>query len=148
MITTEWCAFEELTLFTTTKVSSSKMHCVKLWPYYRCQHFMNVFFYESKLSSFSLITFGFVIFGAKILNEKCARKSLMKLTPWHQKRCVNLMWQLASWFYKEYNNYDNDEGNLSLTNQKISLLRFTFFGNSRYIWQFKNVMDTICDKKS
>jgi len=39
------------------------------------------FFLENELSSFSLITFGFVIFGTKILCEKCARKTLMKLTP-------------------------------------------------------------------
>jgi hypothetical protein len=39
------------------------------------------FLYESKFQSFSLITFGFVIFGAKISNEKCERKTLMKLTP-------------------------------------------------------------------
>jgi hypothetical protein len=38
------------------------------------------FSYESKLSSFSLITFGFVIFDSKILYKKCARKMLMKLT--------------------------------------------------------------------
>jgi len=46
-------------------------------------NFINVllkhFLYESKLSSFSLVTFGFVIFGAKILYQKCARKILMKL---------------------------------------------------------------------
>jgi hypothetical protein len=35
------------------------------------------FLYESKLSSFSLTTFVFVIFGAKILYEKCACKTLM-----------------------------------------------------------------------
>jgi len=39
------------------------------------------FLYESELSSFFLITFGFVIFGAKILYEEGARKMLMELTP-------------------------------------------------------------------
>ncbi len=39
------------------------------------------FSYESKLSSFSLVTFNFAIFGAKILYEKYAFKMLMKLTP-------------------------------------------------------------------
>jgi len=46
-------------------------------------NFINVlrahFLYE--LSSFSLVTFGFVIFGAKILYVKWASKKLMKLTP-------------------------------------------------------------------
>ncbi len=37
------------------------------------------FSYESKFQSFSLITFGFVIFGAKILYKKGVRKKLMKL---------------------------------------------------------------------
>jgi len=47
-------------------------------------NFINIlrayFLYESKLSSFSLVTFGFVIFGAKISYEKRACKMLMKLT--------------------------------------------------------------------
>jgi len=47
-------------------------------------NFINIlharFLYKSELSSFSLITFGFVIFGAKILHEKPSRKTLMKLT--------------------------------------------------------------------
>jgi len=47
-------------------------------------NFINIlnaqFSYESELSSISPFTFGFVIFGAKILYEKRARKSLMKLT--------------------------------------------------------------------
>ncbi len=38
------------------------------------------FLYESKLSSFSLHMFGFVIFGAKISYESHVRKTLMKLT--------------------------------------------------------------------
>jgi len=38
------------------------------------------FSYKSSLRSFSLDTFGFVIFGTKIWYEKCARKTLMKLT--------------------------------------------------------------------
>jgi hypothetical protein len=37
------------------------------------------FSYKSKLSSFSLVMFGFVIFGAKILNKKRASKTLMQL---------------------------------------------------------------------
>ncbi len=37
--------------------------------------------YESELSSFSLVTFGFVFFGTKIWHEKCMHKMLMKLTP-------------------------------------------------------------------
>ncbi len=41
--------------------------------------YMHVFLYESELSSFSLITFVFVIFGAKIL-YKPSRKASMKLT--------------------------------------------------------------------
>jgi len=47
-------------------------------------NFINVlrarFLYKSKLISFSLNTFGFLIFGAKILYEKCLRKTLMKMT--------------------------------------------------------------------
>jgi len=43
-------------------------------------HFTLSFVYDSKFRSFSLITFGFVIFGAKILYEKWANKILMKLT--------------------------------------------------------------------
>ncbi len=47
-------------------------------------NFINIlrplFSYERKLSSFSLITFGFVIFGAKISYEKSACKMLVKLT--------------------------------------------------------------------
>jgi len=39
------------------------------------------FSYESELSSLSLITFGFVIFGTKILYEKRDRKMLMKYPP-------------------------------------------------------------------
>jgi len=42
-----------------------------------CVRFSN----ESKLNSFSLVTFGFVIFGAKNLYEKHMCKTLMKLTP-------------------------------------------------------------------
>jgi len=53
-------------------------------------NFINVlcvrFLYESKLSSFPLITFGFVIFGTNISNKKRARKMLMKLTP-VEKHC-------------------------------------------------------------
>jgi len=36
--------------------------------------------FESALSSFSLVTCGSRIFGAKFLFEKCERKTLMKLT--------------------------------------------------------------------
>ena len=47
-------------------------------------NFINVlqlrFSYESKLSSFSLVTFGFVIFGAKISYKNARIKILMKLT--------------------------------------------------------------------
>jgi len=48
------------------------------------------------LSSFSLITFGFVIFGAKILYKKRARKTLMKLTA----AMKHLFWYhcLKQWF--------------------------------------------------
>jgi hypothetical protein len=42
--------------------------------------YARIFLYESKLSSFSLIMFSFVIFGDTILYEKCACKMLMKLT--------------------------------------------------------------------
>jgi len=57
------------------------------------QHFMRTFIlHESKLSSFSLVTFSFVIFGAIISYKKCSRKTLMKLTstlffslPWKVK---------------------------------------------------------------
>jgi len=38
-----------------------------------------MFLYKSELSSFYLVTFGFVIFGSKILYEKRPRKMLMKL---------------------------------------------------------------------
>jgi hypothetical protein len=38
------------------------------------------FLFESKLSSFSLVTFGFVIFWHKNISTKCALKMLMKLT--------------------------------------------------------------------
>jgi hypothetical protein len=45
-------------------------------------NFINIlcarFLYESKLNTFSLITFGCVIFGAKILYEKSVCKMLMK----------------------------------------------------------------------
>ncbi len=48
-------------------------------------NFINIlrthFLYKRQLSSLSLVTFGFVIFGAKILFEKCASKMLMKLIP-------------------------------------------------------------------
>jgi len=47
-------------------------------------NFINIllarFSYKSELSSFSLIIFGCVIFGTKILYETLARKTLMKLT--------------------------------------------------------------------
>ncbi len=47
-------------------------------------NFINIlsahFSYKSKLSSFSLVTFGFVIFGANFLQENHRRKTLMKLT--------------------------------------------------------------------
>jgi len=36
---------------------------------------------ESKLSSFSLITFGFAIFWRQNIGKKCANKMLMKLAP-------------------------------------------------------------------
>jgi len=46
-------------------------------------NFINIlcvrFLFASKLSSFSLVTFGFVIFGTKILYEKWTHKTLMKL---------------------------------------------------------------------
>ncbi len=35
--------------------------------------------FQQLFGSFSLVTFGFVIFGAKILYEKCVCKTLMKL---------------------------------------------------------------------
>jgi len=38
------------------------------------------FMYESKLSSFSLITFGFAIFWCQKIGKKVAHKMLMKLT--------------------------------------------------------------------
>ncbi len=41
---------------------------------------MRMFFVWKQISNFSLITFGFVIFGTKILYQKRARKMLMKLT--------------------------------------------------------------------
>jgi hypothetical protein len=54
-------------------------------------NFINIlracFSYESKLSSFSLIMFGFVIFGGKILYKKLARKILMKLTTGDTRFC-------------------------------------------------------------
>jgi len=36
--------------------------------------------FRQLFSSFSLVTFGFVIFGTKISYEKCVSKTLMKLT--------------------------------------------------------------------
>ncbi len=45
-------------------------------PYYE-----RVFLYKSKLSSFSLITFGFAIFWHQNIGEKVVHKMLMKLTP-------------------------------------------------------------------
>ncbi len=55
-------------------------------------NFINIlharFSYESKLSSFCLITFGFVIFCTKILYKKRTRKMLMKLTASHQSFCA------------------------------------------------------------
>jgi len=48
-------------------------------------NFINIlctlFSYISLFSSFSLVTFGFLIFGAKILYKKHVHKTLMKLTP-------------------------------------------------------------------
>jgi len=55
------------------------------------------FLYESYLNSFSLITFGFVIFGAKILYKKHPHKMLMKLT-------VGLPFILTT-FYREERKY-------------------------------------------
>jgi len=53
-------------------------------------NFINVlrttFLYVSLFGSFSLVTFGFVIFGAKILYEKRLPKTLMKLTEGNSKR--------------------------------------------------------------
>jgi len=47
-------------------------------------YFINIlrahFSYESKLSSFSLITFGFAIFWCQNIGEKVVHKLLMKLT--------------------------------------------------------------------
>jgi hypothetical protein len=42
-------------------------------------HFTHAFLYKSKFWSFSLIYYGFVIFGAKISYKKRARKMLVKL---------------------------------------------------------------------
>jgi len=44
------------------------------------------FLYVIIFGSFSLVTFGFVIFDAKILYEKLERITLMKLTPGLQKK--------------------------------------------------------------
>jgi len=88
-------------------------------------HFTHTFLYKSKLSSFSLITFGFGIFGAKILYKKCACKMLMKLTPgvnfanistttfWWHRLCQQLylaflvhslvkQWQCINWRDAKY----------------------------------------------
>jgi len=63
-------------------------------------NFINIvhehFSYESKLSSFSLVTFGFVILGAKILFKKNVRKTLMTLT-----QGVNLINVLLAHFLYE-----------------------------------------------
>jgi len=54
-------------------------------------NFINIFcahsLYESELSSFSLITFGFAIFWCQNIGKKVARKMLIKLTPcvWNWK---------------------------------------------------------------
>ncbi len=57
-------------------------------------NFINIlhahFSYVSKLSSFSLVMFGFVIFGAKMLYKKWVRKTLMKLR--QTKFCVFCQW--------------------------------------------------------
>ncbi len=51
-------------------------------------NFINIlhkhFLYESKLSSFSLVILGFVIFWCQNIGKKVARKMLMKLGQFHQ----------------------------------------------------------------
>jgi len=44
--------------------------------------------YKSELSSFSLVTFGFVIFWRQNIGEKVAHKMLMKSTPGYQGKSV------------------------------------------------------------
>ncbi len=52
-------------------------------------NFINIlhghFSYVSLFGSISLVTFGFVIFGTKILYEKRGSKTLMKLTPGYRR---------------------------------------------------------------
>jgi len=105
-------------------------------------NFINVLptraFFECKplwqlFGSFSQVTFGFVIFGAKILYEKCAHKTLMKLTPvdnlwaWGQtnlNKRINLSneveergWQICLWFESwKMNNNNNNSSNDSNNN--------------------------------
>jgi len=52
---------------------------IDIWSQFH-QHFTQVFLYKSELSSFSLLTFGFVIFWRKNIGAKSLCKMLMKLT--------------------------------------------------------------------
>jgi len=69
------------------------------------QHFTRAHFsYESKLSSFSLVTNPkpkFVIFGAKISYEKPGHKMLMKLTPGLSLKLLVLYGNVTQMFLKK-----------------------------------------------
>jgi len=80
-------AFNNLSSFDSNWITS-KISSIEKYRFVRKHtgvYFINVlrapFLYVSLFGSFSLVTFGFVIFGAKILYEKHAPKTLMKLTP-------------------------------------------------------------------
>jgi hypothetical protein len=45
------------------------------------QHFTHTFLIRKQIVQLFSSKFGFVIFGTKISNKKCADKTLMKLTP-------------------------------------------------------------------
>ncbi len=69
-------------------------------------NFINIlrarFLYKSELSSFSLDTFGFVIFWRKNIGAKCVRKTLMKLTPKYTYRIHAKCSKQIIFTYPEY----------------------------------------------
>jgi len=75
--------------FQTLAFAKSRLYLGHFWA--TGVNFINIlracFSYESKLNSFSLIMFGFVIFGGKILYKKLSRKMLMKLTTGGTRFC-------------------------------------------------------------
>jgi len=53
---------------------------------------------ESKLSSFSLISFGFAIFWSQNIGKKNAHKMLMKLTPYVRIIMRQRVGEITQWF--------------------------------------------------